>query len=170
MTTTAVTLFALFAQSSPQQPEASPWPMLIMLGLTFFIFYFFLIRPQSQRQKEVKKMLAALKKNDKVMTNGGIIGVVVSLQDNEVVLKVDEKVGVRMTFARSAIAHVLKAANAPDEADSGRGADDEDDGESDEEASNAKKEAAGAAAGSGGSGSGSGGSGGSGGNRKKRRR
>jgi preprotein translocase subunit YajC len=46
------------------------------LVLIFGVFYFLLIRPQQQRQKEMKRMLAALKRGDKVITGGGIIGLV----------------------------------------------------------------------------------------------
>lgn len=73
--------------------------------LIIVIFYFFLIRPQNKKQKETEKMLNALKKGDKVVTIGGIHGVVTSVkEDKTVVLKVDENC--KMEFNRSAISSV----------------------------------------------------------------
>jgi preprotein translocase subunit YajC len=70
------------------------------------IIYFVMIRPNKQREKARKAMLANLKKNDKVVTIGGIHGVVVSCKDNEVVVKIDESSNVRLRMARSAIARL----------------------------------------------------------------
>lgn len=73
--------------------------------LIIVIFYFFLIRPQNKKQKETEKMLNALKKGDKVITIGGIHGVVSSVkEDKTIVLKVDENC--KMEFNRSAISSV----------------------------------------------------------------
>lgn len=73
------------------------------------IFYFFLIRPQSKRQKETEKMLAALKKGDKVVTIGGIHGTITSVKEKEntIVLKVDDNT--KIEFNRTAIASVEKS-------------------------------------------------------------
>lgn len=71
------------------------------------IFYFFLIRPQSKRQKETEKMLAALKKGDKVVTIGGIHGTITSVKENTIVLKVDDNT--KIEFNRTAIASVEKS-------------------------------------------------------------
>lgn len=71
------------------------------------IFYFFLIRPQSKRQKETEKMLAALKKGDKVVTIGGIHGTITSVKENTIVLKVDDNA--KIEFNRTAIASVEKS-------------------------------------------------------------
>jgi preprotein translocase subunit YajC len=68
------------------------------------IFYFLLIRPQSKRQKEHKTMISTLRKGDKVITNSGIYGTIVGLDDkeNKVVLKVAENV--KIEFTKSSIA------------------------------------------------------------------
>ena len=69
------------------------------------IFYFLIIRPQNKKQKEIEKMIKALKKGDKVVTIGGIHGTVSSTKENTVVVRVDENV--RIEFNRSAIATVV---------------------------------------------------------------
>lgn len=72
--------------------------------LIIVIFYFFLIRPQNKKQKETEKMIAALKKGDKVVTIGGIHGVVSSTKEKTVIVKVDDNC--KVEFSRSAIAGV----------------------------------------------------------------
>ena len=63
--------------------------------LIFALFYFLLIRPQQQKQKEMRSMLAALKRGDRVVTGGGILGVV------QKVPMVQDKDGKQIAFARS---------------------------------------------------------------------
>ncbi|MFH0944681.1 MAG: preprotein translocase subunit YajC [Planctomycetota bacterium] len=82
-----------------QGPSMLPW----MIGI-FVIFYFFMIRPQMKEQKKRKLMLTELKKNDRVVTSGGMHGVIVAISDDEVTLKVDDSQNVRIRFSRSAIA------------------------------------------------------------------
>ncbi|WP_121443922.1 preprotein translocase subunit YajC [Brockia lithotrophica] len=78
---------------------------LILLLLMFVLFYFLLIRPQQKRQKERERMLAALKKGDRVVTIGGLHGTIVDLDDKTVVLRAGDS---RLTFERSAISAVLR--------------------------------------------------------------
>ena len=68
------------------------------------IFYFLLIRPQTKRQREQKMMLSTLRKGDKVITNSGMYGTIVGMDDkeNKVVLKVAENV--KIEFLKSSIA------------------------------------------------------------------
>jgi len=68
------------------------------------IFYFFLIRPQNKKQKETEKMLSALKKGDKVVTIGGIHGVISSVKEKTVIVKIDDNC--KVEFNRSAISGV----------------------------------------------------------------
>lgn len=75
------------------------------LVLIFLIFYFLIIRPQNKKQKETEKMIAALKKGDKIVTIGGIHGVVSSTQETTVVVSVDDNTKIK--FSRSAIANVI---------------------------------------------------------------
>ncbi len=79
--------------------------LIVTVVLMIGIFYFFLIRPQSKKQKEMEKMLAALKKGDKVVTIGGIHGVVSSTKEKTIILKVDDNT--KLEFNRSAIASVV---------------------------------------------------------------
>jgi preprotein translocase subunit YajC len=74
--------------------------------LVFVIFYFLIIRPQNKKQKETKKMLASLKKGDRVVTIGGIHGSITSIKDDTVTLKIDSST--KMTFSRSAISNVVE--------------------------------------------------------------
>ncbi len=79
--------------------------MLLPLILIIAIMYFFMIRPQNKKQKEMQKMLDALKKGDKVITIGGIHGTISSVKPDSVVLKVDDNV--KIEFNRTAISTVL---------------------------------------------------------------
>jgi preprotein translocase subunit YajC len=77
-------------------------PLLLMLP----VFYFFLIRPQQQRAKQQKQMLEALRRGDRVVTNGGIIGTIAKvISDTEVAVDISENVRVRVV--RSMISQVL---------------------------------------------------------------
>jgi preprotein translocase subunit YajC len=68
------------------------------------IFYFLIIRPQNKKQKETQKMLAALKKGDRVVTIGGVYGTIQSVKEQSVILKVDENT--KIEFTRSAVARI----------------------------------------------------------------
>ncbi len=72
--------------------------------LIFGVFYLLLIRPQQTRQKEAKAMIAAIKRGDRVVTGGGILGLVQKVRDNEVEVEIAPNVRVRL--ARSGIADV----------------------------------------------------------------
>ena len=76
--------------------QASPLMNLMPVILIFVVFYFLLIRPQKKAQDEHKKMIASLKKNDEVITSGGIHGTIVNVKDNSVTLKVDDNVKVEV--------------------------------------------------------------------------
>ena len=76
------------------------------LVLIFVVFYFLLIRPQQQKQKETRQMIAALKRGDRVVTGGGIIGTVARV-DNPEEVTVDIADNVRVRVVRSTITSVL---------------------------------------------------------------
>lgn len=78
----------------------------ITFGLVIVIFYFLIIRPQNKKKKETQNMLSSLRKNDKVATIGGIRGVVLSVKENTVVVKVDENT--KLEFSKNAISNVLE--------------------------------------------------------------
>lgn len=77
---------------------------LVFLGAIFLVFYFFIIRPQSKRQKEVQKMVEEMKKGDKIVTSSGIIGILDKIEENEVLVDVDS--GTKIRMLKSAITDV----------------------------------------------------------------
>jgi preprotein translocase subunit YajC len=80
-------------------------PLLLM----FVIFYFLLIRPQQKRQKAVQTMQNNLSKGDKIVTIGGLHGVVDSIDDGKIVIKCGD--GSRLTYDRAAVREVLEQGN-----------------------------------------------------------
>jgi len=101
-------------ESSPTQSIMGFLPLIAI----FAIFYFLIIRPQNKKQKETKQMLADLKKGDRVVTIGGIHGVIQNVRETSVILKVDEDC--KLEFSRSAIASVEAVSR---DRDSGESAD-----------------------------------------------
>lgn len=89
-----------------QTGGAGQYMFFITLGLVFLIFYFLLIRPQRKEQKEMAVAIAALKKGDKVITIGGIHGMVALTKERTIILKVDDNC--KIEISRNAIATVLK--------------------------------------------------------------
>ncbi len=92
--------------------------MLVMIGMIFLIFWFLVIRPGNKERKERENAVKNLKKNDKVVTNAGIHGTVVGLDDDTVTLRVDDKNNVRMKFSRAAIWQVVPPGGAKKTEDS----------------------------------------------------
>jgi len=92
---------------SGAQPQGSAMPMLIGLAFFFAIFYFVLMRGNRKQRNERQKLIDNLAKNDRVLTIGGIMGTVVSVRDNEVVVKVDESTNTKLTFLKTAIQRVM---------------------------------------------------------------
>lgn len=93
-----------YAMAAPGAQQGGGFAAFLPFILIFAIIYFFMIRPQSKRQKEKQQMLEALKKGDKVVTIGGIHGTIAGLKDKgkTVVLKIDKNVEINVS--RSAIA------------------------------------------------------------------
>lgn len=67
----------------------SSWSMWVMLILIFVVMWFFMIRPQRKQQKELEKFRNSLKRGDRVVTIGGIYGVVDEIKERQVIIKVD---------------------------------------------------------------------------------
>jgi len=92
----------VLAQAAPQTGFLqTPLPALI---LVFGVFYFLLIRPQQKRQKEHKDMVEALKKNDRVVTSGGLYGRIIEVSADSVTLEIAQ--GVQVRHERSQIGSV----------------------------------------------------------------
>ncbi|MBM7605777.1 preprotein translocase subunit YajC [Metabacillus crassostreae] len=79
---------------------------VLPLVLMFAIFYFLLIRPQQKQQKAVREMQNSLQKGDKIITIGGLHGILDSIDENKIVLKVGD--GTRLTFDRRSVREVAK--------------------------------------------------------------
>ncbi|MDR1286888.1 MAG: preprotein translocase subunit YajC [Treponema sp.] len=108
--------FPFLLMAAPQTAEGGGPTQFITSLLPFAaiiaIFYFLIIRPQSRKQKETKRMLDALKKGDRIVTIGGIRGVIQSVREATVIVKVDDNV--KIEFSRSAISTVESAAKEPE--------------------------------------------------------
>jgi preprotein translocase subunit YajC len=76
---------------APAGADGGGMQMILMLVLMFGVFYFFMIRPQMKKQKELKKFRETISVGTSVVTIGGIHGIIHSIQDTTVVLKVEDK-------------------------------------------------------------------------------
>ncbi len=76
--------------------QGSPYSMWIMLGLLMVVFYFFMIRPQSKKQKELRKFRDSLAEGTKVVTVGGIYGKVAQIKDDIILLEIAENVRIKI--------------------------------------------------------------------------
>ncbi|MDZ5470845.1 preprotein translocase subunit YajC (plasmid) [Bacillus sp. 31A1R] len=79
------------------------------LILMFVLFYFLLIRPQQKRQKAVQQMQSDLKKGDKIVTIGGLHGIVDAIDEGKIVIKCGD--GSRLTYDRAAVREVTEASS-----------------------------------------------------------
>lgn len=98
----------LAEQATPGLGLMNLLPIVAMLG----IFYFLLIRPQRQQQKKADEMRSNLSKNDKIVTLGGIHGIITGLTDKTVTIKVDE--GVSVKFDRTSVGRVVSGSKSDD--------------------------------------------------------
>lgn len=78
-------------------------PLLIIM---FAVMYFLIIRPQKQKEKKRLEMISNVRKQDKVVTSGGVHGVVVSVKEKEVVIRVDDAKDVKFKIDKSAITSI----------------------------------------------------------------
>ncbi len=91
------------ATVSPQQADGTF--SLIMIAAIFVLFYFMLIRPQNKRAKEHRELISRLKKGDEIVTSGGILAKVVSLDEQYVKISLAE--GVEINIQKGAVVAVL---------------------------------------------------------------
>ena len=84
----------------------SPLIQTTPIIIIFIVMYFLLIRPQVKQQKDLARMQSELKKNDNVVTIGGLHGTIVNLKEDAVTLRVDDNV--RVDVDKTAIARVSK--------------------------------------------------------------
>jgi preprotein translocase subunit YajC len=99
-----------FAQATgaakPGDPRLALLLQLLQFVPIFVIIYLLLIRPQQQRQKKLEDLVKKLKKGDRVLTTGGIIGTVVGVDDTRAVLRIADEV--KVEFSKSAVVQVLE--------------------------------------------------------------
>lgn len=96
---------SLLAAAAAPSGGAAFFIQIIPLVLVFVIFYFLMIRPQSQRLKQHQAQIGAVKKGDRVVTGGGLIGKVTKVTDTEVEVELGQ--GVRVTAVKSTLSQVI---------------------------------------------------------------
>jgi len=95
---------------TPQTPKQSPGSLFLCPALLMGMIVFMILSSRSQKKRERREkedMYGRLAKNDRVLTIGGVVGTIVSVKDDQVVVKVDESTNTKMTFMKSAIQKIL---------------------------------------------------------------
>ena len=82
--------------AAPEMPQQSSWTFWVMIVAMIAVMYFFMWRPESKRRKEMQKFRDGLKKGDKIITAGGIYGVVKEIKENSLLIEVDSNVTLRV--------------------------------------------------------------------------
>ena len=111
-------LNALLADATPAAPagtpattpgtqtgQGSPFGIFVPLALMLVILYFMMIRPQSQQRKRLAQMLETLRSGDKVVTNSGIVGVVVTVKDKTISIR---SADAKMEMTKSSVVEILE--------------------------------------------------------------
>ncbi|MFH1421102.1 MAG: preprotein translocase subunit YajC [Planctomycetota bacterium] len=94
-------------QPEPQQAQGGDFLSILPLFIILFIImYVFMILPQRRREKQRKAMLSALKKNDHVLTIGGIHGIITNIKDDRITIRIDDNKDVKLTVTSSSIASI----------------------------------------------------------------
>ena len=90
-------------------PTGSNWSPILLMVIIFGLMWVMFIRPQRKQEAARKQMIAGVQKNDRIVTTGGILGVVTNVkeQDEEVTVRIDEKHDVKVRILRNNIAAVL---------------------------------------------------------------
>jgi len=99
----------------PAAPAAPPFNILLVILPILVLMVVFSAVAQRKERKRREALLSSVKKHDRVLTTGGVIGSVLETSGDTVVLKVDENSNVRMTFSRSAVQQILKEASGSGE-------------------------------------------------------
>ena len=109
-----LTLFAADAAPAPGAGAEDPYAFLrflLPMSIVMVLFYMMMIRPQKRKEQELRNQVNAIKENDRVVTIGGIYGVVTNVQRDaqRVTVRVDESTGTKLRLNMTAIARVLTA-------------------------------------------------------------
>ena len=107
----------LFAQGdvpAAQQGDGSGMFFILMIPLLLVFIWLFVMNPQKKQEERLRKMLDSLEKNDRVMTVGGLIGIVhnIDKEQNEIVLKVDEANNTKVRFHLTAVSTIFPKENS----------------------------------------------------------
>lgn len=106
------TILYVLLDAAPQAgQEPSMMPTIIMMVVLFAIVYFFMIRPQNKKQKEIQKFRNALSTGQNVVTIGGIHGTIKSIDDSDNTVMLEVATGVKVKFEKSAIMPNAAAVN-----------------------------------------------------------
>ncbi len=103
-----------YAQDAASGGTAGIVMQLLPLILIFVVFYFLLIRPQQKKMKEHREMLTQIKRNDRVVTAGGIVATITKVKDGSDELEAEIAPNVRVTIVRGTITSVIRAQAAND--------------------------------------------------------
>ena len=87
----------LLQDAAETAQQGNSWSFWVMMILIFVVFYFFMIRPQTKRQKELQKQREAMKKGDKVVTAGGIYGEIKEVQDAAFIIAIAKDVTIKVS-------------------------------------------------------------------------
>ena len=104
----------ILLQAEGAAPQGSQWSFWIMMILIFVVFYFFMIRPQTKKQKELQKQREEMKKGDKVVTAGGIYGEIKEVQETTFIITIAKDVTIKVS-KESVFADVADAQQAAKE-------------------------------------------------------
>lgn len=88
--------FEIYAQAGATAGQQSPWTMPLLMIAVFAIMYFFMIRPQQKKQKELQAQRDALTTGNRILTSGGIYGVIKDIKEKEFVVEIAEGVRIRV--------------------------------------------------------------------------
>ena len=108
-----LSLLAFAPPAQPGQPAPPMWTQFVPLILLFVVFYFILIRPQQKKAKLQAEMLKGIKAGDKVMTNSGIIGQVITVKDKSVTLRSADS---KLEVSKAAVTDILERSGETGEA------------------------------------------------------
>ncbi|MGQ3685640.1 MAG: preprotein translocase subunit YajC [Candidatus Loosdrechtia sp.] len=102
-------MFFLLEATGKQSAPGGMLSLLLPFILMFVVMYFLILRPQKKREKDRKELLSRIRKGDRVVTAGGIHGVIISVREHEVILRIDDSKDIKIKVDRTAIATVLEA-------------------------------------------------------------
>jgi len=101
-----------YAMGAPQgEGQGSPMNMIFIFAVFLIAMYFFMIRPEQRRRKEKEEMLRRVNVGDRIVTTGGIFGVVKQVKDDTIRLQIDDHA--RIELSKAAIGNVIERAGEP---------------------------------------------------------